>query len=70
MSFRTLTVRLDEPGGGITYVGDSVPGTAASEGAWRIKRLTETATLLTIQYADGDQDFDNVWDNRASLTYI
>jgi hypothetical protein len=66
---RTLTVRLDEPGGGVTYVGESEPGTPAGTAAWRIKRLTEAGTALTIEFANGNQDFSDAWDQRASLTY-
>lgn len=61
-------VSLDEASATITYVGEADPGTAASASAWRIKRLDSTSGLL-ITWADGDSNFDKVWDNRASYSY-
>lgn len=65
----TYAVRLDEPSVGVTYAGEAVVGTAGSAASWRIKRITESGTTTVIEYADGDTAFDNIWDNRASLTY-
>lgn len=62
-------LRLDDAGSGVTYVGEAVVGTATSAASWRIKRITEASGDLTIEWADSDSNFDNVWDNRASLTY-
>lgn len=68
----TLTVyavKLDEVGGGITYVGEALPGVLASGSTWRIKRITEVGPDITIAWADGDSLFNNVWDNHLTLTY-
>ncbi len=69
-----LKINIDEVPGTplITYVGDAVPGTADSASVWRIKRITETTTAgsdAVIEWADGDANFDNVWDDRAILSY-
>ena len=65
----TIT-RYDAVGTTQAYVGKAAPGTATSAALWQIKRLTYTsAGDVTVEVADGDLDFDNVWDNRASLTY-
>ena len=62
--------QLDDTGsGGITYIGKATPGTATSSANWQITRLTETGADLEVLYADGDINFDNIWDNRASLSY-
>jgi len=67
---RQLALNLDEAGSGITYVGEATPGSANSAAVWRIKRLDESvATDLTILWADGNSSFDNVWSDRASLSY-
>lgn len=50
-----------------TYFGEAVPGTASSTASWRISRMTNADS--TIEWADGDGKFDNVWDDRASLSY-
>lgn len=65
-----LALLLDDTeAGGISYVGEADPGTATAAAAWRIKKLIETGPDVAVTWADGDSDFDNVWDNRASLSY-
>ena len=36
---------------------------------WQITKFTETGSAFSKTYADGDIKFDNIWDNRESLTY-
>lgn len=64
-----LATQLDDVGGGVTYVGEAVPGTATASALWRIKRIVETGPDIAIAWADGDSDQDNVWDDRVSLSY-
>lgn len=52
----------------IIYIGEAANASLTSNPAWKITRL-DTTTLLKVTYADGDLNFDNVWDNRESLTY-
>ncbi len=54
--------------GDITYVGQAAIGSLTSSAVWQIKKLDETSGSI-ITWADGDDSFDNIWDNRASLTY-
>lgn len=49
------------------YIGEATPGTATSAATWRIKRLNLTSGLI-IQWA-GTGTFNQVWDNRAALSY-
>jgi hypothetical protein len=63
-----LAIQLDDTGG-TTYIGEASPGSLTSASAWRIKRVVETGPDSVITWADGDSDFDNIWDNRLSLTY-
>ena len=64
-----LALQLDSAGSGITYIGEAAVGSATSASAWRIKRMTETGSDLVIEWADGNAGFDNVWDDRGSLSY-
>ena len=64
-----IAIRLDEISATVTYVGEAVIGTADGAAAWRIKRITTTGTVLDIKWADGDNLFNNIWDNRASISY-
>ena len=36
---------------------------------WRIRKLSTSGSLFIIKWADGDDAYDNIWNNRASLTY-
>jgi hypothetical protein len=61
--------RVDEPSSTTTYVGQASVGSDISDSVWRIKRILVSGTETIIEWADGDSNFDNVWNNRASLTY-
>lgn len=52
-----------------TYVGNAPVGSATSAAAWQISRIVISGNDVTITYADGDADFDNIWDNRTGLSY-
>lgn len=68
---RSLAMKtaLDEASTTVTYVGEAATGTAANAALWRIKRLTQSGTVLMIEWADGNGNFDNIWDSRATLSY-
>lgn len=54
----------------ITYRGDAPAGTLTSAAAWRIQRMQVDADSdITILWADGDTSYDNIWDNRLSISY-
>lgn len=65
---RNLALRLDQNTATIAYVGEAAIAASTAAPVWRIKRLDTTSGII-IQWADGNQHFDNVWDNRTSLTY-
>lgn len=53
------------------YLGKAIPGTATATAAWQIRKMTYDGSdnLTVIELADGNDDFDNIWDNRAALSY-
>jgi hypothetical protein len=55
--------------GGVVYVGYADPGTPTSAAGWRIKKI-QTSNYPITTWADGNTNFDNVYDNRVSLTYL
>lgn len=61
-----FSIRIDE-GATYTYFGFATPGSVEGSAVWRIKRLTNASD--TIIFADGNSSFDNIWTNRASLSY-
>ncbi len=64
----SYAIILDESASPITYIGTANPGTFTSEATWQIKRMDETSGLV-ITFADGNANFDNIWDDRTSLIY-
>lgn len=52
------------------YIGKALPGTATSTANWQIRKLTYSGIYVTqVDWADGDDLFNNIWDNRSSLSY-
>jgi hypothetical protein len=49
------------------YFGKADVGSDTSDAVWQVKKFTIATGIFT--HADGNASFDNVWDNRASLTY-
>ncbi len=51
-----------------TYIGKATSGAGTASAVWQIQRIDESSGL-TILFADGDTLFNNIWDNRVSLSY-
>lgn len=62
-------IEVDTSVANITYVGQALPGTPSSAASWRIKRITETSTGSSVDWANGSAEFVHVWDNHLSLPY-
>ena len=66
-----IEVAEDSTDSSITYVGKAF---VASDGdksrpIWQILKITETGTSTSVTYADGDVKFDNIWNDRETLSY-
>lgn len=56
--------------GALEYEGWAKCGSATSAATWGIKKYTYTAgALVSIQFANGGVQQNNIWDNRVSLSY-
>lgn len=64
----TITL-VDTTDSTLIYIGSALPGTLSSDAAWRIQRVDLTTSEIKILFADSDQEYDNVWDQRVSLVY-
>jgi hypothetical protein len=54
----------------IIYKGEASPGTTTASAAWRIQRITiQTDDDASFEWADGNATMDNIWNNRAALSY-
>lgn len=69
LSNSIYTMLVDEASATTTYIGEADPGTEGSAASWRIKRVSVSGSVTSIEWADGDTSFNNVWDNRATLSY-
>ena len=56
--------------GGVSYLGEAPAGSATSDPVWRLRRYLALAGGETVvQFADGNRDFNNVWDDRLRLGF-
>lgn len=62
-----LAVKIVESGT-TTYVGKAAIGSATSSAVWQVQKIDESSGTI-VTWADGNDEFDNVFDNYASLSY-
>lgn len=66
----TYSKRYEQVDSTLAYLGDAAIGASENSSVWRIQKLDFTAEgNVTITFADGNDNFDNNWSNRASLSY-
>lgn len=65
----SLVKRVDEASATVTYIGQAQDGSDIGDPLWQIQRITSSGGATEIEWADGNNNFDNVWDDRAALTY-
>lgn len=66
------TIKMDYDGSGNQiYIGWTQPGSATSDTAWRIQKVTYNAsnTPTDYQWPSASTSFNFVWDNRTTYTY-
>ena len=64
-----IALRVVKYSSTITYMGTAEAGSLTSDPVWRICQLTDDGTNTASMWADGNLNFDNIWDNYASLSY-
>lgn len=62
-------VLIDESNPNIIYKGFASPAANPQEAVWAIQRISNTGDVCSYQWADGNKDFDNIWNNRTELLY-
>lgn len=60
------TAAFDDDGT-YTYIGLAAPGALTSAAVWRIIRMTNADDRMI--YADGNSNYDNMWDDHLILSY-
>lgn len=62
--------RLDSVSSTEMYKGEAAVGSLTTSALWRIQKIIfGNDGDVTITWADGNANFDNIWDNRLSLSY-
>lgn len=66
-----LPAIVDETDGTVIYEGfpDDISGITTATAKWAIRKQAKVGTVWTTSWADGNQNKDNIWDNRTTLTY-
>lgn len=62
-------VLVDESNPQVIYKGFASPAAKPSEAVWAVQRISINGDVCSYQWADGNKNFDNIWDNRATLIY-
>jgi len=62
-------VLVDESNPNIIYKGFASPAAKVEDAVWAIQKISNTGDVCAYQWADGNKNFDNVWNNRAALSY-
>lgn len=62
-------IRIDESTPNIIYNGFAVTGASSAEAIWAIQRVTRDKDIIVYEWADGNELYDNVWDDRYNLAY-
>lgn len=67
----SLTKIIDEVSANVTYLGEAVPNSVEANAVWRIQKILFDANggVDEIRFANGGL-FNQIWNNRASLTYV
>ncbi len=55
----------------IEYYGETEPGTSKASVGWRIRKYTYDSNgfVTNIQWANGNNEFSNIWNNYAVYNY-
>lgn len=63
-----LSLRFDKVSATLMYLAEGIFGALDSEPKWKIKRIEIIDALVVIK--NSSETYDQIWDNRASLTYV
>lgn len=74
VTFGNYTVLVDTSVANAVYIGKAQVGNDTLSGrsspVWQIKKIESTSSGIKVLWADGNDLFDNVWDNRTTYTYV
>lgn len=62
--------QTDFVGEDVIYRGEAEAGSPLTSPVWRIRKITIVNDDISESWADGNTNFDNVWSDRYTLTYL
>jgi hypothetical protein len=62
-------LRIDESNAGVIYYGYAPLNSNTSDAVWAIERATIDKDIIIYDWADNNENYDNVWDDRNILNY-
>jgi hypothetical protein len=63
------TTKIDVVSSAVTYVGEAKLGASESSAVWQILKIVKSGTVVSILSANSNLRFNNIWSDRATLTY-
>lgn len=62
-------VIVDESNPQTIYKGFASPAANPADAVWAIQKISTNGDVVSYQWADGNKNFDNVWNDRVTLAY-
>jgi hypothetical protein len=60
---------IDESNPLVIYKGYALPAADPAGASWAIQKITNTSEVLSYQWANGNKNFTNIWNDRLGLAY-
>ena len=65
-----IPLREDESQPYIIYKGYAAPNANTADAVWAIQKISRINNEIIYEWADGNDFYDNVWDNRFVVQYF
>ena len=62
-------IQVDSTDANNVYIGYAPTGSSTSAAVWRIQKIVTSGSDIAILSANGSDAFNNIYDDRASLSY-
>ena len=63
-------LREDESQPNVVYKGYAVPNANTRDAVWAILKISRMDSEIIYEWADGNENYDNIWDNRYEIQYF
>jgi len=73
IQYRDNYAVITKTSGSTEYIAEAPAGSSSADDVWRCRRITKVTaggvTTSTLEWADGDTNFNNIADNLLTLSY-